>query len=454
MTLRCVLSPLAAALLWAAAAHARADGATVYWSRPQVFVGEQVRFEVELSHPVSLDPRWSPPPFDGFLAERLPSEGGPMQRDAEGRSVRTTRFLRALFPARVGVLEVAPSTVVLVGRNGQQSEVAVPGASLRVDPLPEEARPPSFDGETVGQVRLRLTPLDERIALGGAARVRVVVFGTAHLGSVRELDLAQWLGSDVEVFREPPVLERTARDRELISRRSFTFALVPQRAGPLALPALEIPFFDPSRGIYRLARTEPSVVQVDPATEAEARPAVPASQPPAGGSPDDPTPIGERVLALTLGLVALVGLAWLWGRSRGRAADGSAPQARGPGSGDREPQRPAPTSTRVPAPSPAELRQRLDALDRSPDRPDLAVELRACLRAALHLRHGSPSEALSVADLEARATDPEAVALLRVLDHARFSPDAPGLGDPSARIAEVRRYLESALSEASRADAR
>jgi hypothetical protein len=139
------------------------------------------------------------------------------------------------------------------------------------------------------------------------------------------------------VYPDKPVTGTRNDGQWLIGRRQQHFALVPARAGTLALPAITLQWWNVQTGHAEEARIPPRVLTVLPAagtgaptapasTVAPARPAVaPAAVAPA---PARWAPFGWLVAAAALALVCGALLAWWWWRARvvaGPAVARSAP---------------------------------------------------------------------------------------------------------------------------------
>jgi hypothetical protein len=379
------------------------------WSRPRAFLHEQIQLEAVVEHPIGLNPRWEAPPFDGFVIERLPSEGSTMRRSPAGGYVRTTRLRHALFPTRSGVIEVAPSRIVFLDVGGSEMSLSVPATRLAVDDLPEAGRPPGFDA-AVGTLSVRATLTPTSIALGEHARLELDVFGVANVWDVAAPDLEAALGPACEVFSEPPQLDRAVHDEALFARKTFRFALVPGAQGRLAIPALRVAHFDPDALVYRVASSDPLELEVGPTRAAAAVP------PTSSLAPAEPAP---GVLAWLPTWVLLAS-----------AAGVAVALARGP--------RPAPAEPRAVAPAPVApraapeelLRRAEDALEE----PGFGALLARALRAAC-----APGDAsLTTGELAARTSDVELIALLRAVDAERFSG--------RASLAERRALLDAAVA--------
>lgn len=239
------------------------------------YVGQRVLYTVYLYTRVSvraMEAR-SLPAFQGVWARSLESDAPEKERVTwEGEPYTRVALLRKeLYPmaARNVVLDpVRARFVVERIDRGRFSfaPVRVPAeleresnpVTLEVRPLPAEGAPGEGAGPFTGPVgslelRARLDP--EHPAVDRGATLTVVASGDGYLEALSPPPLVLPEGvEDLEVLgpeTAPPPESPGNR-----ASRCWRFLLVPRRAGSWELPALELPYFDPSSGEYRTARAE------------------------------------------------------------------------------------------------------------------------------------------------------------------------------------------------------
>lgn len=233
------------------------------------WVGQQVLYtlylyteaDVHSINPIEL------PEFKGFWAQKIPQPERPETQMVEhdGRTFgRAVLKQWALFPRRAGTFDIEPVTARMAARFLDPSPFAslIPrtrevtrksnGLSLEVRELP--APPPGFQG-LVGQLKIDVTLDPPQLEVGEAATLSVEVGGRGHLQGVPAPTLQELTG--VEIFPPQQQSSEELRGRSVHGKRTWRFVLVPQRPGEWQLPPLEIPYFDPSRGEYRSAVSEP-----------------------------------------------------------------------------------------------------------------------------------------------------------------------------------------------------
>jgi hypothetical protein len=197
-----------------------------------------------------------PPAFAAARVEWLPGRPDAALGPA---GARAREEHRALFPERAG--ELSLGTARLRCRAGAaELELSVPTAALRVRPLPAEGRPPDFSG-VVGELSIERRADPTRIALGSSLRVALRLRGPGNLWDAPDPLPEDALSGAAELFRLSPEQE-LQRGERLLASVLFRYDLVPRSPGPLLLPALRIPYFDPRTGRYEAAQAPALRVEV------------------------------------------------------------------------------------------------------------------------------------------------------------------------------------------------
>jgi hypothetical protein len=271
------------------------------------FVGQQVLYTVYLytrDDISSMAPR-DLPKFRGFWVRDipLPQSSNPEMVEVDGlRYARVPLLQRALFPLRSGSSVIEPTEVDLVARifeqrffgppisHPQQVRLNTSALTVHVQPLPS-APPPGFTG-TVGQYDLeaRLEPAELR--LGDAATLTVTLSGRGNLQAAREPHIEPAGGLTVY----PP--QQQSDDRvvgtTIHGERTWSYVVVPDRAGRYELSVPQVPYFDPQSQTYKVASA--------PALAVQALPRFPA------GATGEPHPVRTAPAASSLAsLAALTG---------------------------------------------------------------------------------------------------------------------------------------------------
>jgi hypothetical protein len=237
------------------------------------------------------------PAFQGFWSQevQLPDSSRAEMVELDGKLWwRQAILQRALFPYEPGphTIEAAEADLRLVYFRpvgfGFGEEPVRPGAvrrqsnavQLAVQALPP---PPAGFAGAVGplQAKSRLQPA--KVAAGEAMILTAELAGNANLSGLPDPKLPPLPGVKVSPPQESSRLK--IEGTRVLSTRTWTWSLVPERAGEWSLPPLQWVAFEPGRGAYRTVSTEPLKLSSTPAAPVSPR-ALRAPQAPAGTTAD------------------------------------------------------------------------------------------------------------------------------------------------------------------------
>ncbi len=217
------------------------------------------------------------PDFKGFWTEviPLPENNAPEILERDGRRMgRLPLLQRALFPRQSGRIEIGPVEAAMTVLSGDgffglaptQSQITRQSNRVMVDAraLPAGA-PPDFHN-VVGQVELEAKLEPRTLEVGQAATLELRLSGRGHLQGVAAPEIPAIAG--LQVFPPQQSGGDTIKKSTVVGNRVWSYVLVPDRAGRIALPALEIPYFDPAAGRYGRATTAPLELEVKGSTQA------------------------------------------------------------------------------------------------------------------------------------------------------------------------------------------
>ncbi len=284
----------------------------------EAFVDQQVlhRLRIEARPEVRHIEWLVPPAFAGLRSERLAGSVEAGRVTHAGVEYRVREERTALFPERSGSFELSEASL-RCSAAFEVLDVWIPPARLLVRPLPEAGRPADFAG-LVGRVELIRQVEPRAGTVGRSLRVTVRLRGEGNLWDAADPYASDaFAGAEVFPLGAEQDLERGDRLRV---GRLFRYDLVPVETGPLELPALRVPWFDPERRIYAVA-SEPALrvrVAPAPASVAEWRSGSSESAPPA--APRGAAPVVPRLLWIA-GVATLLaaGAALFVARRRGAA---------------------------------------------------------------------------------------------------------------------------------------
>ena len=225
------------------------------------------------------------PAFQGFWSQevQLPESSRAEMVQLDGKLWwRQAILQRALFPYEPGAhtIDTAEADLRLVYFKpvgfGFGEEPVRPGAvrrqsnavQLTVQALPPP--PPGFAG-AVGtlQATSRLQPA--KVAAGEPTILTAELTGGGNLSGLPDPKLPPLPGVKVSPPQESS--RQKVEGTRVVSTRTWTWSLVPERAGEWSLPPLQWVAFEPARGAYRTVSTEPLKISATPAAPVAAPPA-------------------------------------------------------------------------------------------------------------------------------------------------------------------------------------
>jgi hypothetical protein len=245
-------------------------------------VGQQVLYTVYLYTLVDVSAVTPSqlPDFKGFWVRDIPQpQKLPTDMvEVEGRRYgRVVLIQKALFPLRAGPHPIQPTEMDVLVRTidrslfgpatisrPQQAHLRTPAMAVDVQELPEA--PPGFTG-AVGRMDLAAKVEPPEVHLGEAATVTLTLAGEGNLHGIPEPRLPEVPGLDVL----PPQQEGDDRVVGTVIRgdRTWSYAVVPERAGSYSLQLPQFTYFDPEAGKYQVASAPPVRINALPAPPKE-----------------------------------------------------------------------------------------------------------------------------------------------------------------------------------------
>jgi hypothetical protein len=233
---------------------------------PRPVVGQQVLYTIYLftrEDIANIAPAGLPA-FKGFWVQDIPiPQHPPMEMvELDGRRYGKVPLIqKALFPLRAGAFPIEGATLDLTVDHYDRSIFFGPaslrpetvrlhteGQILDVQPLP--SAPPGFAG-AVGQLALTARLEPSQLRIGEAATLTVQLAGTGYLQGLPEPKVTVPTGLTLY----PP--QREGRDEiagtAVRGRRSWSYVVVPGRAGSYQLDPPRVPYFDPVSREFRTA---------------------------------------------------------------------------------------------------------------------------------------------------------------------------------------------------------
>ncbi len=426
--------------------------------KQKVYVGQQVTASWHL-YTQSDILKYRPlaePKYEDFWSEDLFVPTSHLAWDravVKGHEYEVALLLKkALFPLKAGKLTITPleaeattlQTAFMAGASDARKSKEI---TVEVMPLPVDGRPPGFESANVGHYELSSSVDRTAVKAGEAVTWKVTVRGTGNIRNVR-LPPLQQMTDKLDGFRvyEPTTKETIEPGDEIHGQKVYTYLLLPQKGGPLSVPAVELAYFDPTTAKYAVAKSTPITLTVegDPTKVESASPANPTENVlgqqirPIRNRASVRSSVGDRLFRGRIGIVMLAVPPGAWllvlvgdalRRRLGRETAGS---------------------KRRRARRSARRRLRVAEYHIKVQRPSAFFgECARTLYEHLEYRLGNKVEAFTLGELReyliAREFDRETVEAtvkeLENCDFARFAPSASGPGEMRAALRRVRALL-------------
>jgi hypothetical protein len=261
-------------------------------SNANPYVNEQVINTFRLYRRVearNLDLRMSYEDRD-FRKEEM-GDAKTYSRMINGIQYRIHELSTALYPIHSGNVEISPAVLELnlLDRSGDAPRRnpfsgffnnGIFGAQaswvhktlrsqpipIQVRPLPKKGKPDNFSN-IVGNLTLAAIIGKEELDVGDTTTLTVTVKGP---GSVKDFSLSlPEMEEHFKVYPDQPESQLSVRENTLTGEKIFKFALVPLKAGNNTLPSITLPYFDPARKKYLIAKTTPIALTILPSGDQE-----------------------------------------------------------------------------------------------------------------------------------------------------------------------------------------
>jgi len=225
------------------------------------------------------------PEYEGFWVEEtdLPDQPVLQSRRINGVEYGEAKIHEVrLFPTVTGELTIPPLNMVFDVQSrqrdpfddffnspfrsnifGTRRETHTSQAmTIRVKPLPEQGKPADFSG-AAGRFEMSAAIENTTVKAGEAMVVRVTLDGRYGLKIIPPPAAPPM--ENFKLFEPKSGEVQPHPTRPGWSRRTFEYIMVPHSDGDYTIPAFEFSYFDTERERYRILRTEPFDVRVNPA---------------------------------------------------------------------------------------------------------------------------------------------------------------------------------------------
>jgi hypothetical protein len=190
-----------------------------------------------------------------------------------------TQWKKALFPLRAGDLDIGSMRMTFVemrGRGGPGMTRESQPIKLHVTEPPLAGRPIGYQIGDVGSYTLSATVEPRTSEIGGAVAVNVTLNGVGNVPNAVRVP-----GSAAVEWLEPQLREDIELENGKVKgSRTFSYVVRPKKPGDVDLGEVTLPYWNPERKTYEVARAALGKVQVAPG-----KPSALAKDP---GAPHDP----------------------------------------------------------------------------------------------------------------------------------------------------------------------
>jgi hypothetical protein len=260
-------------------------------NRDTVYVNQQVTWTLGYYSDGRItllrSPNYTPPEAEGFWVEDLPPQNK-YYAELGGRRYLVNEIKRGYFPTSPGVFEIGPAKVDVVvddvsinrmddffSRNfrsrgfGKSQTLATKKKEIIVLPLPKRGRPEEFGGVVAEGLSLSMSADKQVVQVGEPINLAVVMNGKGNTKTVAPPPLTGMesfkvyeSGSNSDVFK---------KDYVVTGRKKYDYVVVPKVQGRHTIPAVVLPYFDPVKKKYMVARSHPVHLDVQPGAKEEGR---------------------------------------------------------------------------------------------------------------------------------------------------------------------------------------
>ena len=224
---------------------------------------------------------------DGFWSEDIPStapQGRFVFNDEtiNGRPYHVATISRkVLFPLREGRLTITPleaevAQVDFFGTALRAQRLKADPVTIEAMPLPSAGQPAGFDAANVGKYALGMRADRTTVSVGEAVTVTVDVKGIGNVRNVRAP-----VPAAPEGWKSYPPKETVALDAPggVGGTKTEEVLLLPERAGTVMIPSVELATFDPETKRYVTLKSDPLRLDVAGDATAGAAPRSPGLAP-------------------------------------------------------------------------------------------------------------------------------------------------------------------------------
>ncbi len=254
--------------------------------RESAVVGQEIDlvFRLATSPEIRFDrqPVYTPPEVQGGWVEELGDETRRNEVRA-GVPWEIVEIRYALFPTAPGKLEISPAKLdgvvsasrmdifSLMSGQGRRLILETDPITVDVSPLPADGRPDNFAG-AVGDFTMRAGFDRDRGTVNDPLTLTITIEGRGNLRTLPDPPMPDIEG--LRFFEPQATVEKSVVGGHFGGKRTLTRLVVPEKAGTVLFPALDLAYFNPETGRYHHARSSAIRLEILPGEGGDAGPVV------------------------------------------------------------------------------------------------------------------------------------------------------------------------------------
>ena len=244
-----------------------------FLDKKEAYLGEQVIYTFKLFNKVQLyNSTLEIPKFDGFISESLGSEKS-IIKIINGVRWKETEIKTLLIPTRTGDFEIPPASInaklivsqSFFGAETKPVRLISETVKIKIKELPLTNKPANFLG-LIGEFDIKASIEKNNIKRGESTTLTLEISG---IGDSQDFPEPAIKTNDFKIYNDKPTFNKTIQGDQIKSVKTFKKAIVPQKAGTIMLPAIEITFFNPISGKYESRSTQAISINVLPSENGE-----------------------------------------------------------------------------------------------------------------------------------------------------------------------------------------
>jgi hypothetical protein len=259
--------------------------------RDTVYVNQQVTWTLGYFSDGRItllrSPNYTPPEAEGFWVEDLPPQNK-YYTTLYGRQYLVNEIKRGYFPTSPGEFQIGPAKVDVTVDNfsldrfddffsrsfrsrgfGTSQTLMTESQAITVLPIPRSGRPNGFNGVVAEDLTLSMAADKQVVQVGEPVNLTIELNGR---GNIKTIAAPRLEGLDsFKVYESGSHSDVFKRSYVVTGRKKYDYVVIPKVRGKQVIPAIEIAYFDPVREEFRVARSHPVQLDVQPGAKEEGR---------------------------------------------------------------------------------------------------------------------------------------------------------------------------------------